>query len=52
MEKAKKHLLCPMTIIGEVTAGEPYTVTLVDREGEAIPWKQKGWDHFQANSKS
>ncbi len=35
---------CPVTVIGEVTAGKG--VTLVDSEGKPVKSKKTGWQHF------
>lgn len=35
---------CPVTVIGEVTAGEG--VTLVDSDGKPVKSKKTGWQHF------
>jgi thiamine-monophosphate kinase len=36
----------PATIIGEVMAGTPGKVTLLDASGHEVPMPKGGWDHF------
>jgi len=46
MNKVKKAIPCPITIIGEITAEKPGKVKLVDSRGKAFNLKKTGWDHF------
>jgi len=41
---------CPVTVIGEITAGTPGQVTVVNPAGKVIPWQREGWDHFRSAS--
>ena len=43
-EKVKQAAPCPVTVIGEITAGEG--VTVVDRRGKPINVGRAGWEHF------
>ena len=46
--RAKRALRCPVTIIGDITEEEsPMRVLVVDNKGTIIPYKRKGWDHFE-----
>ena len=50
VEKAKKAIDCPVTIIGEITEEIlPSRVTVVDNKGNAIPYKKGGWEHLCIN---
>jgi thiamine-monophosphate kinase len=40
----KKAASCPITVIGEITAGEG--VTAVDRQGNPVDLGKSGWEHF------
>ncbi len=33
-------------VVGEVLAGEPGRVTVVDANGQELPFRNRGWDHF------
>lgn len=48
MEKVKQSISCPVTIIGEITAGTPGQVKVVDNAGRALDWQKKGWEHFKS----
>jgi thiamine-monophosphate kinase len=37
----------PVTVIGEITAGNAGEIILVDREGRRSPVAAAGWDHFK-----
>jgi thiamine-monophosphate kinase len=43
-ERVKKAASCPVTAIGEITAGRG--VSLLDREGNPFELKKAGWEHF------
>jgi thiamine-monophosphate kinase len=48
IDRAKRALACPVTVIGDITEEpSPTQVTLVDRNGITIPYKRGGWDHFK-----
>jgi len=45
IDKVKKAVSCPVTLIGEITAGKPGT-TLIDSQGNPFDLGKAGWDHF------
>jgi thiamine-monophosphate kinase len=46
IERVKKTLSCPVTIIGEIKAENAGKVMPVDASGKAVVLKKTGWDHF------
>ena len=50
MEKAKRSITCPVTVIGEITAAAPGQVKVVDSSGRTLDWKRKGWEHFKSRT--
>jgi thiamine-monophosphate kinase len=46
MNKVKKAIQCPITVIGEITAEKVGKVTLIDIQGKPFKLKKTGWDHF------
>jgi thiamine-monophosphate kinase len=48
INRLKKVMPCPTTVIGEITQGEPGQVTLIDADGKIIPWQKAGWEHFKS----
>jgi thiamine-monophosphate kinase len=48
IDKAKKALSCPVTIIGEVVAEGPGNVVMVDERGKPVRVAKGGWEHFGA----
>lgn len=46
VEVAQKALDIPIAVIGQMEAGEPGRVTLVDERGRELPMPDVGWDHF------
>ena len=47
IDHAKKTVPCPVTVIGEMVAGDENKVTLVDRRGNPFALAGGGWDHFK-----
>ena len=48
IDRARRALACPVTVIGDITEETSRTrVTLVDSNGQTIPYKRGGWDHFK-----
>ena len=48
IEKVRRMVECPITVIGEIVGGEPGEVTLIDKEGQPFQWDdKKGWEHFK-----
>jgi len=50
MDRVKKVMSCPVTVIGEITQGKPGQVTLIDADGRSIPWQKAGWEHFKSET--
>jgi thiamine-monophosphate kinase len=46
IEKIKGEAECPVTIIGEITGGEPGKVIPVDSKGDILKTDKTGWKHF------
>jgi len=46
VNKVKKTLDCPVTVIGEITAAKKGRVILVNDNGDEIDLTKRGWDHF------
>jgi thiamine-monophosphate kinase len=46
IKKIKKQLDVPVTIIGEITAGAPGKIDIVDAAGKPVKLKKTGWTHF------
>jgi len=46
IEKIKSEISCPVTSIGEITAGEPGKIDLRDAGGNPVKVKNTGWSHF------
>lgn len=47
IEKVKRSMSCPVTIIGEIIGGSQGQVTLTDATNESLRLQQAGWDHFK-----
>jgi thiamine-monophosphate kinase len=48
MDKVKAELSCPVTIIGEILAGESGSIVMVDVHGAPVRLGKAGWEHFNA----
>ena len=48
INRLRKTMPCPVTVIGEITEGETGQVTLIDADGKIIPWEKAGWEHFKS----
>jgi thiamine-monophosphate kinase len=46
MNRVKKTIKCPITVIGEIMADKAGKVTLINSQGKVIKFKKTGWDHF------
>lgn len=46
VNKAKSEIKCPVTAIGEITAGEPGKIELIDAQGKTVKTGKTGWQHF------
>ncbi|MDD4859117.1 MAG: thiamine-phosphate kinase [Dehalococcoidales bacterium] len=47
MDKVRKALPCPVTVIGEITAGSPGEVNLLDETNRPVVLPRSGWHHFE-----
>jgi len=47
VNKVKETASCPVTVIGEIVAGEAGEVNLVDANGNPFHLDTKGWEHFK-----
>jgi thiamine-monophosphate kinase len=46
--RTKQALNCTVTVIGDITAEKlPTRVTVVDSNGNIIPYRKGGWEHFK-----
>ncbi|MFP3880492.1 MAG: thiamine-phosphate kinase [Dehalococcoidia bacterium] len=46
--RAKQALDCPVSVIGEITKERLATrVTVVDSQGNTVPYRKGGWEHFR-----
>jgi thiamine-monophosphate kinase len=48
IDKLTEIMSNPVTVIGEIVSDEPGQVTLLDEQGKAVKWDEKGWDHFKS----
>jgi thiamine-monophosphate kinase len=46
IKKVKKEANYPVTVIGEITAGKPGEINLVNASGKPVKIKKTGWTHF------
>lgn len=46
IKRIKKDMKYPVTVIGEITAGEPGKISLLDAGGRPVKINQTGWQHF------
>ncbi len=46
IERVRREISCPITVIGEIIQGEAGQVTLVDEKERVFSYGNKGWDHF------
>jgi thiamine-monophosphate kinase len=46
INKIKDEIQCPVTIIGEIIAGEPGKISLLDAKGKPVKISSTGWQHF------
>ena len=47
VNKVKEAASCPVTVIGEIVAGEAGEIKLTDTNGKSISFAQAGWEHFR-----
>lgn len=48
IEKVRRAVACPVTIVGELVAENAGEVTLVDAENRPYPLPTGGWEHFRS----
>ncbi|MFC1931152.1 thiamine-phosphate kinase [Chloroflexota bacterium] len=48
IDKVRKAVACPVTVIGEMVAGKAGEVVLVDANGKPFHTGRAGWEHFTA----
>ncbi len=46
IEKVKKAVNCPVTVIGEIIADKTARIALVDSKGKPFNLSKTGWEHF------
>ena len=46
IDKVKKEISCPVTVVGKITEGEPGKVNLIDKDGNPVRINNAGWEHF------
>lgn len=46
IDRVKTNVSCPVTVIGEIGAGNAGEITVVDDKGEPVSLPSKGWEHF------
>ena len=46
IKNVKDNMQCPVTIIGEIIAGEPGKIRLLDAKGKPVKISRTGWRHF------
>ncbi len=51
IDKIRKTLSCPVTVIGEITTEKAGEITLLDSQGKPVAISHKGWEHFQDHIK-
>ena len=47
IDRVKRVLACPVTVIGEIVADNAGNVGLVDMNGKPFALQQAGWEHFR-----
>ncbi len=51
LEELRGKVNVPLTIIGEMVAGEPHRPRVVDSRGREIDLAEAGWDHFASRER-
>lgn len=49
IERVKAAALCPISIIGDLVAGNDAKVSVIGSDGRPVNTKRKGWEHFTSN---
>ena len=48
VQKVRKVLTCPMTVIGEIVDDPMHKVALIGNQGEPVSFQNQGWEHFKS----
>ncbi len=48
INRIRKVMSTPVTVIGEITREHPGKVTLLDKQGKTVDRGERGWDHFRS----
>lgn len=48
IDKLAEIMSSPVTVIGEIVSDDRGQITLLDGQGKAVKWDEKGWDHFKS----
>jgi thiamine-monophosphate kinase len=48
INRVKKVMSTPVTVVGEITKEHSGKITLLNERGKAIDWGERGWDHFRS----
>jgi thiamine-monophosphate kinase len=48
IDRVKRIMSTPLTVIGEITREHSGKVTLLDKQGKTVDWEERGWDHFRS----
>ncbi len=48
IDEVKEAASCPVTVIGEITAGKAGEVSLIDSKGNPCQLPRAGWEHFKS----
>jgi thiamine-monophosphate kinase len=46
INRIRSEIQCPVTVIGEITAGEPGKIAIVDSDDIPVTVTHPGWEHF------
>ncbi len=47
ISSVKAEASCSITVIGEITAGQPGEISLFDQKGNPVIVRETGWEHFK-----
>jgi thiamine-monophosphate kinase len=48
VNNVKNVMSTPVTVIGEITREHSKKITILNEQGKAFDWKERGWDHFRS----
>ncbi|MBI2832107.1 MAG: thiamine-phosphate kinase [Chloroflexi bacterium] len=49
IDKVRKAVSCPVTVIGEIMPDTSHRVTLIDSKGKPFDIDKSGWEHFKSS---